>query len=70
MADVSRNVVAVLLVLVILVSGLGTWNLLSTASQGGNAFGSSEASVSLTVNTHRPAEGTVQLVILKEASHG
>ncbi len=68
MADVSRNVVAVLLVLVILVSGLGTWNLLSTRAHGGvSGLGQSDATVSLFVQSP-PPRASVQLTVQNEAT--
>jgi hypothetical protein len=70
MADVSRNVVAVLLVLVIIVSGLGTWSLLSTRPTGALGLGSTDATVSLTVTQPPRDQGDIQLTIIPEASHG
>jgi hypothetical protein len=63
MVEVSRNVVAILLVLVVLVSGLGTYSLLTreqtdtTAFSGGNTPG---AAVALEV-VPRTDTGVVQL---------
>jgi len=65
MVDVSRNVVAVLLVLVIVVSGFGTWTALSHKAPA-VAVASNGGQVSLTVA--HPNQGSVGLTV--EAHNG
>jgi hypothetical protein len=69
MVDVSRNVVAILVVLVIVVSGFGTWSLLNERSQS-PAYADlqpsnpvSDAAVSVTIERPARVEGTVSLAI-------
>lgn len=64
MVDVSRNVVAALLVLVIVVSGLGTVHWLQQNDDGSlhNVEGGSSAAVALQVPRNE-AGSTVQLTV-------
>jgi hypothetical protein len=71
MTDVSRNVVAILLVLVIAVSAFGTWSVLSSKdeeAQVGAAPGPSTASVSVAIRASPMAGSEIQLSIAEEAS--
>lgn len=63
MVDVSKNVVAVLLILVVLVSGLGTWTLLSKEVLQPTRPASTDSSVTLDIQNQPSDLGNVELTI-------
>lgn len=69
MVDVSRNVVAILLILVVLVSGLGTYTLLTRAPTVSSASTLQSATVSLAIETPPRGAGNIGLVI-DGSTHG
>lgn len=66
MAEVSRNLVAVLLILVIVVSGFGAWSMFSRNAQtsaGTTSAGDATASVQMAINHNPTPEASFNLQV-------
>lgn len=63
MVDVSKNVVAILLILVVLISGLGTYTLLSREAAPLTTPVSQSATVALAIESQPRDAGNIGLAI-------
>ncbi len=74
MTDVSRNVVAILLVLVVAVSGLGTWTVLSANRDqhvsSGSHIGPSTGHVNVAIENPPRADTSVRLTVAEAPTNG